>query len=511
MILAIGLEAAEPSLIQKFVKQGHLPTFSKLIDEGSFVRALSPSSISSGSTWASVNTGVNPAKHGVGFYHRQLENGTYNIVKKYADEMHAPSFWEELSRQGKRLAILDAPEIYPIPNFNGKIIAGWGGEALNFKRSSWPPSLLSEMITKHGDHPLANWYQRVPQNLQEWQDLLFKLKEGLDNRTAIYADILASDDWDLFYATIAETHWVGHFFWHMIDEGHPNHDASLANLFENSLLEIYQKSDDLIAKLMKIRPDAQLICFSNTGMGPNYSGRHLVPEILQAMGMTPTPKQSLTPQSKYGSHAIKKVEDIIGAKNIEFVKKFFPTKIWDKYTRRLLTTGHNWAESMAFEIPSDYTACIRINLEGREPKGIVKNKDYDRICQRISQVFLELRNASNGEPVVSSVLKIRAHFKGDNVDELPDLAIIWSGIAAVNEVISPEFGTFLGMLDDKRSGAHLPYGFIGMKGLVMPEETSRMVLVEDIAPTILELMGQKVPDYMDGTSLLMAKDVLLSE
>ena len=74
---------------------------------------MSSTEISSGATWASVNTGVSPAKHGIGFYHRQLKNGSYRIVRKYADEIGYPLLWERISDANKRSVILDIPLAIP--------------------------------------------------------------------------------------------------------------------------------------------------------------------------------------------------------------------------------------------------------------------------------------------------------------------------------------------------------------------------------------------------------------
>ena len=499
MIIALGLEAAEPSLIKKYCAEGHLPTFKKLLEDGSFSEALSPSSISSGSTWASVNTGVNPAKHGIGFYHRQLKSGTYDIVKKYADDIKADPFWKGLVGKGKKMAILDAPEIYPIPDFDGIIIAGWGGEALNFKRSSWPPTLLDDVIQSFGDHPLTGWYQRVPNDVTSWKELLGKLETGMKQRIQMYSSLLMEQEWDLFYATVAETHWVGHFFWHWIEEKHPKHQAEMAKEFEDSILKIYQLSDDLLAKLMELRPDAEVIIFSNTGMGPNFSGRHLVPQILEQLGLSPKSNSGLLPQKKWGHHSVKKVEDLVGAKNIEFVKKIFPERLWDKWTRKFLTSGNNWKNSKVFEVPADYTSCLRINVIGREPEGKVNDgAEYDALCQLLTDTFLELINPETGEKAVTKVIKIRDLFKGDLVNDLPDLAIVWKGDSPINALFSDKIKKVEGDLGDKRSGAHLPYGFVAIANTELKPFPDREFIIEDIAPTIMNMLGELPYPNMDG-------------
>jgi len=76
-VIAIGLDAADPDLIEKWSQQGHLPTISSLMRHGSWGRLISTTELSSGATWPSVHTGTSPAKHGIYFYHRQIKTGSY--------------------------------------------------------------------------------------------------------------------------------------------------------------------------------------------------------------------------------------------------------------------------------------------------------------------------------------------------------------------------------------------------------------------------------------------------
>src|SRR3546814_517089 len=138
-VLAIGLEAADPGLIERWCAAGHLPFLASLRQQGTWARLASPTDISSGATWASVITGVNPAKHGMAFYHRQLRLGSYEIRKKYADEIGHEPFWMPLSRAGKRVAILDVPETSPLPEMSGVQIVGGGGAGIKRQPASNTP------------------------------------------------------------------------------------------------------------------------------------------------------------------------------------------------------------------------------------------------------------------------------------------------------------------------------------------------------------------------------------
>ena len=515
-IIAIGLEAAEIDLVQKWTKEGHLPTLSTLMETGSWRKLMSSTEISSGATWASINTGVSPAKHGMGFYHRQLKNGSYRIVKKYADEIGYPLFWEKLSDVKKRTAILDIPVIYPIKDFNGVQLIGWGAEGLNFKQSSQPPELLKEIFNKFGHHPLEGWYQKVIEDVNEWKMLMQKLLAGVRMRTSIVKWILEKESWNFFLVGFAETHWAGHYFWHLTDETNPGYNSEIAQVCGDAILEVYKEVDHSINEIIKAYPEATFLIFSNTGMGPNYSGQHLVPEILKKIRLGGSEKKQnsenvfdkLFPAKRWGPYAIKKVEEIVSAERIEKVKKVVPEKLWDTWTRRFLTLGNNWKYSKAFTVPTDFTGAIRINLNGREPEGIVNpGKEYDDICSEIENTFLELVNPATGKKAVKEVIKVRDRYSGKYINDLPDIIIKWEGKNPIRSLFSPRIGTISGELADKRSGAHQTYGFIIANGKnIKHSKEIEEKNIMDIAPTILHLFDIPIPGDMDGEVL---KDMLV--
>jgi len=510
-IIAIGLEAAEIDLIQRWVKEGNLPTFSYLMETGAWRKLMSTTEVSSGATWASINTGVSPAKHGIGFYHRQLRNGTYRVVKKYADEIGYDLFWQRLSEAGKKSAILDIPVTYTIKNFKGVQLFGWGAEGLNFKQSSHPPELLKEIFSKFGHHPLEGWYQKVIEDPNEWKELQKKLLKGVRIRTSIVKWLLKKEPWDFFLIGCAETHWAGHYFWHLIDESNPGFNPDIAKVCGDAILEVYKEVDRSLNEIIKISNESTIFVFSNTGMGQNYSGQHLIPDILTKIGLSGNNKNNneksilgeILPAKRWGPNAVKKVEIMVSAEIIEKVKKIVPAKLWDNWTRKFLEIGNNRKHSKAFPVPTDFTGAIRINLIGREPEGLVQpGKEYDLVCSEIRSAFLELINPATGKNAVKEVIKVRDHYNGKYINDLPDIIIKWEGENAIDSLSSPRIGTVTGKLSDKRSGAHQTYGFIiangkNIKPLKQLEERNIM----DIAPTVLHFFDWSAPVDMDGKVL----------
>jgi len=507
-ILAIGLEAADPALLEKWCAEGQLPNFSRLIDAGSYRKLLSCTAVSSGATWPSITTGVSPAKHGMGFYHRQLRTGTYRIVKKYADEVRSDFFWKHSSAAGRRVAVFDIPVVYPLREFNGVQIIGWGAEGLNWTQCSAPRHLLPEIHRLFGHYPLEGWYPREIEDIDESKALLDKLRVGVRTRTRIGSWLLHQEPWDLFMAGYPEAHWAGHYLFHLLDESHARFDPAVARACGVAMLGVYREIDAAIGELTRTRPDSTVLVFSNSGMGVNYSGQHLIPEILQRLGMAGgrgnRGSESYSAANKrWGAYAIKTVESIVSAKNIERARSLVPERLWDKYTRIILNLGNGWRNSKAFALPNDFTGAVRINLKGREPNGVVApGEEYDRLCAELTRELLALVNPASGQRAVSEVIKLRDRYQGPCIDELPDLIVQWDRTRPIDSLSSTRIGTVAGIPPDKRSGAHQTYGFLIACGDKI-RKTSELAAADivDIAPTVLHLQGLAAPGHMDGRVL----------
>ncbi len=506
-ILAIGFEAVEPKLLEKWCDEGLLPTFAALRERGAYRRIWGPSEISSSSTWPSINCGVTPGKHGMAFIHRQFTSGTYDTVRKRANDVGRPPFWLDISNAGKRVFTMDVPETRTY-DLNGVEIVGWGLEYQTWKVDSTPPGLIKSLIKEYGPHPLDGWYQTKESTAEAWLDLKNKLLTAARTRTEIIKKILREETFDFTLVAYGETHFAGHLFWHINNPEHPEYDAEMEKAVGQPILEVYQECDRGLKEIIETDPEATLIIFSNTGMGPNYSGRHFVGEVLARLGYRGR-KPDGDEEKKSGLpggdvFAVERIEKIFGQRNIEKVKSLIPEKIWDVVTRKFLTMGSDWKDCMAFDIPSDNTGTIRINLKGREPKGKVDPKDYDALCEKIAAQFMELVNPETGDKLVQEVFRPHKKYPGDHTDDLPDLVIKWVTGKDIKVMSSPEAGEIRrDHLPDARTGAHQDVGFFlavgkGIRHIDGQKEGLEQAYNWDVAPTILQYMGLPVPEDMDG-------------
>ena len=98
------------------------------------------------------------------------------------------------------------------------------------------------------------------------------------------------------------------------------------------------------------------------------------------------------------------------------------------------------ARSRAFCLPTAWQGLVRINLQGREPNGIVKVGEYKIVCEELEAELLALRHRHNDAPVVKAVVQVRSLYEGPFSSQLPDLSVIWNTGHIVREVVSPNCG-----------------------------------------------------------------------
>ena len=511
-LIVLHLEAAEPSLIEQWCEEGKLPHINKIKQQGSYGRLDPPGYIDSGCVWPTFSTGTNPGKHGMGFYPRQLQTGTYSIIKKYATDLIGEHFWETIDKAGKEVIVMDMPLTYPKKDFLGKMICNWGDEHASYKASSNPPELIQEILEKYGQNKLNDWYQNSLLSKEEWKELGETIIEAIQLRTQVVLDLISANQWELAVLNFGEIHWAGHMAWHLHDPSHPEYDQDIANHCGDILFNSYAALDESLGKIINSLPkDTNLCMMSALGMGAQVGGEMLLNEILEKLGLTPETKEEtqgifssikkkLLPGKLSMTSAVQQTEKIFSPKLMMAAKKVVPTKMWDKWTRRFLDLGNSRAKSKAFQVPGDHSGLIRINLKGREPKGLIQpGKEYNELCDFIIRELKQITDPQDGSFIVKDVVKIQNKLSGDMIDHMPDLAVIWRENKIIEKIQSPTFGTITNKEYHKRSGGHINSGFWIISG---PDFPSGKTLPEhnllDVAPTILKYFDVAIDQNLDG-------------
>lgn len=132
-VVILGFDGLSPDIIEPMMKEGKLPNFSKLAQQGSYRRLSTTNPAQSPVAWTGFATGQNPGKHGIfDFIKRDpktygLELSTSDIVKgKPKRVVRSRYFWEYASDLDVPSVIMSCPVTFPPSKLKGRMLSGMG-------------------------------------------------------------------------------------------------------------------------------------------------------------------------------------------------------------------------------------------------------------------------------------------------------------------------------------------------------------------------------------------------
>jgi len=539
-VIAIGLDAADPNLIDKWMEAGHLNTIKALREQGTYGRLTNVDYHRAEVPWTSFLSGCLPEKTG------------YWTPVKFRPESYDPSETQAYDFQeyppfyalgeDYKVAIFDMPQTTLSDRVNGYQILAWGAHSPQTPSHSMPAELFSEIEAKHGKHPALNKDFADCRDIEALKKLERQLEIGLSRRASICSDLMQREDWDLFLTIFGETHSAGHSFWHL-SQPHPLYKLGHEE-YSDSLLETFKASDRTISEILKSVPeDAYVIVFSVHGMESNIldlTSRLFLPEFLyrwsfnghKAISTPGKTNQPVRPPIK----RFKKrgwMGEIWSMKHdsnplMSFLRKNSPTGFFQKLEKKFGATRQPdlespydqmyrsdglfympanwykpfWPTMKAFALPSHSEGCIRINLRGRESHGIVDPQDYQKVCDEICAILENLVDARTKKPMVKEIIRTReTGFEMDSKLPDSDLLVMWSD-TVTDTIDSPDLGRF-GPVPYHRTGSHRSEGFAVITGPGIAANSSFPIChAVNLPATILEFLGAPIPGYFDGTPII---------
>jgi predicted AlkP superfamily phosphohydrolase/phosphomutase len=246
------------------------------------------------------------------------------------------------------------------------------------------------------------------------------------------------------------------------------------------------------------------------GLATNYSANHLMPQVLEKLGYLVPAIQGKQANRTSTLGALLQRTNIIRNLIPQPVRDFINAHIvseamHDNAHSSEFSSSVDWEKTRAFFLESDhFQALVSLNLKGREPFGIVAlGSEFDELCDEISGEIKKLINPETGKPAVHDVVRICDVYQGPNLYELPDLVVQWAEDAPINQLYHPRFGVISKAGFKLRRTQHASEGFMIAGGKhINKNAVLSGISTMDIAPTILYLMGQMVPEEMDGRVLL---------
>ena len=136
-VVVLGMDALVLPLIKRFVKEGVLPNFARMFQEGSRSYALSVVPPYTPTNWATIASGALPGRHGAGNWTDITPSDPIGRVARSTFDsraLHADTLWNAASRAGLQTTLLTYPGAYPTTMEKVTVIAplyrGLTGHAL---------------------------------------------------------------------------------------------------------------------------------------------------------------------------------------------------------------------------------------------------------------------------------------------------------------------------------------------------------------------------------------------
>jgi predicted AlkP superfamily phosphohydrolase/phosphomutase len=552
-VIAIGLDSADPFLLEAWMAAGLLPNLSQIRQGGVYGRlnnqvdycGVSTEFSSTEPLWVTFLSGCLPSKTGYWDtikYHPNYQTNC-DIINGGYDFKEYPPFYALGDRY--KVAVFDMPVSALSERVNGLQVIGWGGHYPFTPSHSLPRNLLPEIIQKYGKNPVLHkdngiWWDKA---YMKWTQQA--LKASIDTRTAIAQDLLKRDNWDLFLMAFPETHTAAHDLWHLSQPDHPLHPYQeiRQGITGDPMLKVYQQVDQAVGKILAEAPDdAYIFCFSVHGMGINVTDMFsmtFLPEALYRynfpgrVGIAPGKVGEQLSAPKVNIRAKDWMAVAWGTKvETNPIKQWLKPLIPNRFQRggnddllspyQLARRGDDllymparwyctmWPKMRAFALPAFADGHVRINLQGREQHGIVPPDQYDNVCNEFTEMILRLKSGRTGRPLAKEIRRTRQSPHEEN-PKLPDadLIVVWHE-EPTDAVESSDVGR-IGPLVYYRPGGHRPRGFMIAKGQgITPGSELTEGRAVDVSATILNTLGASIPDYFDGKPLLHVSNALVA-
>lgn len=484
-IIFVGLDGAEPELLQKWSNEGVLPHMKKLLKESAWMEPQTPAPFGDGVFWPAFFTAAGPAKHGR-YFRSQIVPGTYSCKRFDEDkDFTHETLWRLASDAGRKVAVIDMPKAPLKRGLNGVQLVDWIVHDRCGRTRSHPAALAPEITERFGKDPndgnvgVEPGERRTPAATEALsQQLLWRV----DAKRRACLHLLQEEDFDLFMVAFQEAHDIGHQCWHLHDPGHPLHREWGIDTMCTPVKDVYRALDQAVGELAARAGDNHLlVVVAGLGMGPSYTGNYLLDGILKSF-------------ERNG-------RDASYVRRQRGIFRLLPIGVRDRLRAVTFTAEGVRAEERRrrkfFAIPHNQNAgAIRINLVGREPDGRVKpGYEFDELCEQLSAKLKSLTNADTGGPVVDEVVKISERFAGPHLDRLPDLLVVWNRSAPIHAIRGPGIEETPRKPLGPRTGDHTQRALALVRGPgIEARRVEGAVSIMDLGATVAALLEVSIRD-----------------
>jgi predicted AlkP superfamily phosphohydrolase/phosphomutase len=515
-VFVMGLDGATLDVMMPMIERGELPAFEKIMINGGYGRLRSVVPPLSPPAWTSFATGKNPGKNGIIGFTKIIPH-SYRLKLVNGQDNSSRTIWELSSLAGKKVIVMNVPMTYPPAPVNGVLISGLDTPGVH-SDFMYPPALKHEIFSIFPSYKINLQLGGYLQTNRRRRLALRMIFDSIESRYRVAEYLMDKYPWDIFIVKFNNPDIVQHHFWKYMDPDHPEYDPNNRDDLKQAIFSVYRKLDEIALSFMSnLDNDTTFMVMSDHGAGTRINKVVYVNEwlrkngYLHALDDTNSVNRSKMktlyrtvhgylnkPLSFLFRHISPQVR--IYLKNL-FPKTFSGLSILFKFSGWL--SAIDWSKTAAFLAEE---MCIRINLIGVYPQGMVDEKDYVWMRDEVIQKLKALQDPETGETIFADVLKREDAFGDPPNHALPDIQLVTkeakydvTGKFLQEGDLAPDSFIRREKLASGASGMHRPDGIFFITGPYCRSgrEFKNLQLI-DLCPTILGLLGVPIPKDVDG-------------
>lgn len=453
--LVIGLDCAAPELL---LEDEGLSNLRRLMELGCWGRLESVNPPITIPAWLCLAASQDPGSLGLyGF--RNRADYSYNALSTAnSRSVQEITIWDQLAREGGKSILLGVPPSYPPRRVNGISVGCFMTPDARQNTYTHPASIQKEIAELVGEYPVDVTEYRTDQK-DRLKEEIYQMSR---KHFRVARHLLENHEWDYFQLVEIGLDRLQHGFWQYQDSQHRQYTPG--NPYEQVLRDYYRYLDGEVGELLGLLDEDTVVAVVSDHGAQRLDGGFCVNQWLAQEGLLGLAEypQRVTPFRQL---------------QVDWGK----TRVWSE---------------------GGYYARVFLNVQGREPAGVIPASEYESFREEVKAKFEGLRDEA-GNPMGNRVYKPEEIYQ--RVEKIaPDLIVhfgelYWRSIGSVGHP-----GLYLQENDTGPDGCnHALYGSLVLAGGKLPLRGEvRGARLLDVAPTLLELGGYERPGSMQGRSLV---------
>ena len=476
-------------MIDPLVAAGELPNLGGLLAGGAHGTLRSTTHPLTPQAWSTMVTGVNAGVHGILDFAERTESG-YELRIVNGSYRTAPAIWDYLARAGRTVGLVNIPFTWPAPEVDGFAISGFDTAAHD--EMTYPRELLRDIVSRHGDLELDHTFPIAADGTID----LEHVRRVCEQKVAIAAELTERYEPELLFVVFMSADHVQHLAWNLWEQ----HGAG------SPVAEVYRLLDASLGALLGRLDGGDVMVVSDHGAGSLSGVVNLNAWLAEEGFLTYSDSPGMPQRLARGALGLRR--RLLPERARRAIKRAAP----ELAERAVRTSARDIVDMTATQAFS-YGAFgnIVLNVRGREEQGLVEpGAEYESVRDEIAARLVDLRSP-DGERIVRGVHRREDLYSGPALWRAPDLIVEfrdyeWLGkgnlrrrTPTIWDEVEIESGS-----DYAYVGSHRLEGMVAISGPSVAPGVSLAANIEDVAPTILYLLGEPVPSHLEGRVLVEA-------